>query len=111
MTFVTLPAGLEEIEINVGKAFHKKSPLEIKILKGAGIIATLVGIISIIPIAIKVWKTKKTEAFPHFALILAVISNSLWVAFGLYTGVKASLLSGSLYLAFYLFIYSIKLRY
>ena len=76
MHFVALPAGLEDIEIDVGKAFHGKSPLEKKILKGAGIIATLVGIISIIPIALKIWRTKKTDAFPVFALTLAIISNS-----------------------------------
>jgi len=108
--FIHLP-GLHKIENKVVKTFQKKSPLEIKILKGAGIVATLVGIISIIPIAIKVWKTKDATTFPHFALILAVVSNILWVSFGLYTGVKASLLSGALYLAFYLFIYSIKIIY
>ena len=111
MHFIGLPAGLTEVDINIDKAFHNKSPLEIKVLKSTGVIATLVGIISIIPIGVKVWKTKKTDAFPKFALILALISNSLWVAFGLYTGVKASLLSGALYLAFYLFIFLIKMRY
>ena len=111
MHFVALPAGIENIEIDVGKAFHGKSALEKRILKGAGIIATLVGIISIIPIALKVWKTKKTDAFPVFALTLAIISNTLWVAFGLYTGVKASLLSGALYLSFYLFILAIKMKF
>jgi len=110
MHFV-LPAGLEEIEVNIGKDFTLKSPLEKTLLKGTGIIATLIGIISIVPIAIKVWKTKKTDAFPFFALALAIISNTLWVAFGLYTGVKASLLSGSLYLSFYLFIFAIKMMF
>ena len=109
--YIPLPAGLEEVEINVNKAFKNKTAFEKTLLKGTGIIATLVGIISIIPIAMEVWKTKKTVAFPYFALGLAILSNSLWVAFGLYTGVKASLLSGFLYLAFYLFIFIIKIRY
>ena len=111
MHYVALSAGLENIEIDIDKALHGKSPLEKRILKGTGVIATLIGIISIIPIGIKAWQTKKTTAFPIFALTLAIISNVLWVAFGLYAGVKASLLSGALYLAFYLFILAIKMKY
>ena len=108
---IVLSAGLENIEVNIDKAFHGKSDLEKKLLKGTGIIATLVGIISVIPIAIKAWKTKKATSFTTTALVLAIISNTLWIIFGLSAGVKSSLLSGSLYLAFYIFIFIIHVFY
>ena len=108
---ITLPAGLENIEIDMEKTFQHKSQLEKKILAATGIIATLIGIISIIPIAMKAWKTKKASSFTTTALVLAIISNALWVIFGISSGVKASLLSGSLYLAFYIFIFIIHISY
>jgi len=81
------------------------------ILKQTGVIATLIGIMSSIPIIFRVWRTKNTDFFPTFALTLSIISNTLWVIFGLYTGVLASLLSGILYLLFNVFILAIKIIY
>jgi len=110
-THFPISFGLEAIVINLQKIIKNKSSIEKKLIAYTGIAATLIGIISIIPIGISAWKTKKATSFPNRALILAIISNFLWLVFGLYTHVTASLLMGVLYLAFYLFILYIKIMY
>ena len=49
----------------------------------AGLTATIVGVISFIPILLTVYETKKTSNFPYRALILALISNMLWLYYSL----------------------------
>lgn len=49
----------------------------------AGFMATLIGIISFLPVLYVVYKTKKTNNFPIHTLILALISNTLWIYYSL----------------------------
>jgi uncharacterized protein with PQ loop repeat len=49
----------------------------------AGLIATIVGVISFIPILFTVYETKKTSNFPYRALILALTSNILWLYYAM----------------------------
>ena len=76
-----------------------------------GILATIIGIISFIPVAYLVYKTKKTNNFPYSTLILALIANLLWFIYGIYEPASANILAGSLYFIIYLFIFYIKLLY
>ena len=94
--------GLNLFEMSV------KDPKKI-FLKGAGVLATLVGISSTIPIILTVIRTKNTKDFPWGALILALISNLLWIIFGYFNKVNASLLSGSMYLVVYAYIAIVKI--
>lgn len=73
-----------------------------------GDLAVILGIISFIPILIKMWKTKDTSNFTIINLLLAISSNILWIIYGIYTKSSVNLISGSLYLFIYLFITSIK---
>ena len=43
----------------------------------AGLLATIIGVISFIPVLFTVHKTKKASNFPYRALILALTSNIL----------------------------------
>ena len=45
----------------------------------AGFLATIIGIISFLPVIYIVYKTKKTINFPYRTLILALLSNILWI--------------------------------
>lgn len=93
--------GLNLFEMSV------KDPKKI-FLKEAGILATLIGIVSTFPIIVTVFKTKITKNFPWGALILALTSNFLWMVFGYFNNVNASLLQGSLYFIFYGYVAFVK---
>ena len=82
--------------------------------KIAGLLATIIGIISYLPVVYTVYKTKKTTNFPYKALFLAIISNSLWIYYGLSNpkGMdKQIILMGVLYFLIYVFILYTKLIY
>jgi len=49
----------------------------------AGFLATIIGIISFLPVIYIVYKTKKTINFPYRTLILALLSNLLWIYYSL----------------------------
>lgn len=73
-----------------------------------GDMAIIFGIISFIPLLIKMWKTKDTSNFTLINLLLAILSNILWIIYGIYTESTVNIISGSLYLFIYLFITLIK---
>jgi uncharacterized protein with PQ loop repeat len=82
--------------------------------KIAGLLATIVGIISYLPVVYTVYKTKKTTDFPYKALILAIVSNTLWMYYGFANpkGMdKQIMLMGVLYFLIYVFILYTKLIY
>lgn len=80
---------------------------EIQFLGWAGILATIIGIISFLPIIYRIMITHDTSNFTYTNLGLALISNVLWIVFGINKKVMTSILSGVLYL----FIYGIILGY
>jgi uncharacterized protein with PQ loop repeat len=69
-----------------------------------GILATIIGAISIIPVANNVYKTQKTNNFPYKTLYYAIISNLLWIIYGLYISTYSNVISGILYFIIYCFI-------
>ena len=91
---------LENIGVNLGKF--------------AGLAATTIGLISFLPILYVVYKTKKTKNFPYRALILALISNLLWI---FYAAAKDHIIDkqlmfmGILYFFIYAFILYTKIQY
>ena len=78
----------------------------------AGFLATIVGIISFLPVLYVVYRTKKTNNFPYKALILALVSNSLWIFYAFKKGPKVDVqvaFMGILYFLIYSFILYIKM--
>lgn len=78
----------------------------------AGFLATIVGIISFLPVLYVVYKTKKTNNFPYKALILALVSNFLWIFYAFNKGPVLDTqvaFMGILYFLIYSFILYIKI--
>lgn len=83
-------------------------------IKISGLVATMIGIISFIPVLYIVYKTKITKNFPYKTLILALISNILWILYAAAkdkTIDKQLMFMGVLYFIIYLFILYTKLLY
>jgi len=81
-------------------------------ITAAGFLATIVGIISFLPVLYIVFKTKKTNNFPYKALILALISNFLWIFYAFKKGPVVDnqvAFMGILYFLIYSFILYIKM--
>lgn len=79
-----------------------------------GLLATIIGIISFLPVVYLVYKTKNTSNFPYKTLILAIISNILWIYYAVATKTPADdqiAFMGTLYLCIYLFILYTKWSY
>ena len=76
-----------------------------------GMLATIIGIFSFIPVISIIYKSKRTNNFPYYTLFLAIISNILWFIYGIYKETYANILSGTLYFLIYSFILYIKLLY
>tara|TARA_Y100000389_G_scaffold204357_2_gene256432 strand:+ start:1521 stop:1823 length:303 start_codon:yes stop_codon:yes gene_type:complete len=73
--------------------------------KISGLAATIIGIISFLPVIYIVYKTKITKNFPYKTLILALTSNLLWIY---YSTVKDKIIDKQLLLmgVLYFFIYT-----
>ena len=83
-------------------------------IKIAGILATIILIISFFPVLYVIFKTKKTNNFPYYTLILALISNLLWIydSFSEYPKIRAeTAFMGVLYFLIYTFILLVKIIY
>ncbi len=83
-------------------------------IKMTGYLATIIGIISFLPVIYIVFKTKKTINFPFNTLILALISNLLWIIYSIskYPNIdKQIAFMGLLYFSMYFFILYTKIFY
>uniref|UniRef100_A0A6C0AZ28 MtN3 and saliva related transmembrane protein n=1 Tax=viral metagenome TaxID=1070528 RepID=A0A6C0AZ28_9ZZZZ len=76
-----------------------------------GMLATMIGILSFMPVISVIYKSKRTNNFPYYTIFLAIISNILWFIYGIYKETYANILSGTLYFIIYCFILYIKLLY
>ena len=85
--------------------------IEYELLGHIGILATIIGVISFIPILHNVIITKKTNNFTYANLSLAIISNLLWIIFALNKNIFTTLFMGSIYLIIYLFILFFKVYF
>ena len=82
--------------------------------KITGFLATIIGIISFLPVIYVVYKTKKTLNFPYRTLILALLSNLLWIYYSVvkYPEIDFQIaFMGTLYFFIYLFILHTKFFY
>ena len=82
--------------------------LKLHYLEILGIFATILGVISFMPVLDTVWHTKKAHDFPFIGLVLAICSNALWIYYGHKKDAKATFFMGFLYVAIYGFIIAIK---
>ena len=82
-------------------------------IKLLGLMATLVGIISFIPVISVVHEKHITKNFPFKSLALALLSNILWIGYGIGQEPKdlVVLTMGLLYMAMYSFILFVKISY
>ena len=85
--------------------------LNIFSIETIGIIATLIGLISFLPVVRVVYKSRKTNNFPYSTLYLAIISNILWIIYGLNEPALSSAFSGVVYSLIYSYILYIKFLY
>lgn len=73
-----------------------------------GLSATLIGILSFLPVLLHVHKTRKVTDFPYITLYIALLSNLLWIVYGIIKGAYASIVQGILYFFIYSYILFIK---
>ena len=71
----------------------------------AGLLATIIGVISFIPVLFTVHKTKKASNFPYRALILALTSNILWLYYALAKNPKTDLQLAGMAILFFILKY------
>lgn len=79
-----------------------------------GVLATLTGVISFLPVLYLIYQTKNTANFPYQTLVLAILSNLLWIFYAIYKSHHVDTqiaFMGCLYLCAYLYILYTKLRY
>ena len=76
-----------------------------------GVLATIIGALSFIPVLYTVWDTKKAHDFPFIGLVFALLSNLLWIYYGHFKSAKAPIFMGMLYVCIYGFILSVKTVY
>ena len=89
-------------------AIDMHDPLSTKMI---GYAATFIGIISFFPILYKITQTKNTDNFTYNNLLLALLSNILWMVYGAKKSAMAPLVSGILYLMVYGFIMIYKMMF
>lgn len=82
---------------------------EIQFLGWSGLLATIIGIFSFLPILYRIMMTGDTDNFTYTNLSLALVSNLLWIVFGINKNVMTSTISGILYLLIYGFIFVYKI--
>lgn len=75
--------------------------------RSVGYAATLLGIVSFIPILYNIFVTRNTSNFTYKNLALALVSNLLWFYYGVDSSSYAPLISGVMYFL----VYSIILYY
>lgn len=73
-----------------------------------GLLATILGVFSFIPIVYLVYKTKDTDNFPHITLALAIITNILWSIYGYFNATFSTFIYGICYVFIYSFILIVK---
>lgn len=73
-----------------------------------GLMAIGFGIVSFIPIMIKMWKTRDADNFTNINLTLAFISNLFLIYYGNIANTVDNIISGILYFLIYLYIFIIK---
>ena len=76
-----------------------------------GSFAILIGVISFVPIIYKIFLTKDTRNFTSNNIILALLSNGLWIYYGLIKDSGISIWSGAIYFSIYLYIMVCKILY
>lgn len=76
-----------------------------------GLIATILGLISFLPIIYVVYKTKDTKNFPFKSIFIILISNILWILYGIYKEAYVNIISSGLYFLIYAYILYIKFLY
>ena len=80
------------------------------LLEVLGIIATVVGLTSFIPVMHHIHQTKKAEDFPFIGLFFALTSNLIWIYYGHNKNARATMFMGICYVFIYGFILSVKIR-
>ena len=84
------------------------------LIDATGLMATLIGIISFLPVLYLIYQTKNTANFPYQTLFLAILSNLLWIFYATHksSGVDTQIaFMGCLYLCIYSYIFYTKVRY
>lgn len=76
-----------------------------------GYFAIIFGIFSFLPVIINIYKTKQTNNFPYKTIILALISNFLFLISGILKKDFVLIFMGIIFLSVYSFIFFTKFNY
>ena len=76
-----------------------------------GIAATITGMLRFIPIVIEINRSKKTNNFTVWTLVLAIISTIMWILYSFFQESTALAISASIALSVYMYIVYMKMRY
>lgn len=90
---------------------HNYSSVEKLTESISGLFATIIGIVSFLPVVYLIYKTKNTSNFPFKSLILALISNILWIYYAFVKVDYQVAFMGTLYFFIYIYILYTKLVY
>ncbi len=74
-----------------------------------GYTATIISLISFIPVILNIAKTKKTNNFPFRTIFLALLGNSLFLLNGLLTSNHVMIFMGTVFILIYYYILHVKL--
>lgn len=75
-----------------------------------GTFAILTGIISFFPIIIRIWNTQNTFNFTWSNIFLALLSNIMWILYGVSSNSATNIASGSIFFLFYSYITYVKMK-
>ena len=74
-----------------------------------GYTATIISLISFIPVILNIAKTKKTNNFPFRTIFLALLGNSLFLLNGLLTSNHVMIFMGTVFILIYYYILHVKI--
>lgn len=81
-----------------------------KVTEIIGLIASIIGLVSYIPVVYDVSVTQKTNNFPFKTLYLSIISLILWIIYGIQKMAFANIFNGVLFLVMFLYILYVKVK-
>ena len=76
-----------------------------------GYIATVLSIISFLPIVYNIYKTKKTNNFNYISIFISFFISGLWIYFGIHEKSTVTMLRSMLFICIYAFILYMKIMY
>ena len=75
-----------------------------------GYMATIIGLVSYLPVVYNVAKTQKTNNFPFETLYFSIVSLILWIIYGIRKSALADIFRGTIFLLIFGYILFVKIK-